>query len=713
MAETVVKTIENIDELFSQIVVNGEVYESTRYVPPVTTQTPSQSTQTSTETETVSDTPVRQVQGQDVHGVELNDVLHDFVDQRVTQALEEEVTAREDADTQLQTNIDNEEMARQQADYGLGQRITAIEEVIPNQATPSNQLADKAFVNSSIATNTANFLGTYTSLADIEAIPNPTNNDYAYLETTDTAGNTLYDRYKYSAEDEQWLFEYELNNSSFTAEQWATINSGLTQSSVSADISSAIEALDVSAVGGSGNYIKQISQTDGKITAVTGNVTSSITSGSDDPVTSGAVADALANITVTDAVTAEKLKTARNLKVALGSTTAQSFDGSANAESIGVGGTLGVANGGTGQTDLASVTVGSAKNSSALDKPVTCSTASGTSAKTVALEGFNLVKGAHLLITMANANTSASAITMNVNGTGAKTIRWNGTVTSSSTYAMTADTYSCYYDGTYWNMDSAREAYSARTASACTGNSSTADTTRGTAYCTTDSATPAKVASMRGYVLQSGATFPITFTKDNTSASALTLSVNSTTAKTIYINGSASSASNYTLPAGTYLCRYNGTNYYIDTGYAVPNARSANTSNVATQADYTRGTAYCSTAGGTQAKVASMRGFSLANGSAFPITFTQDNSYNGTITLEINSTGVKDVWINGEVSSATNKTLPKGTYICSYFSGDDVYDIERKCNIYYANIANYARETKCIHYGSAPLNPSNGEIWLE
>ena len=682
MTETVVKTIENIDELFSQIVVNGEVHQSTRYVPPVATQTqtssPSQGTQTSTATETGSDTPVRQTQGQDIYGVELNDVLHDFVDQRVTQALEEEVTARENAETQLQTNIDNEEMARQQADYGLGQRITTIEEVIPNQATPSNQLADKAFVNSSIATNTANFLGTYTSLADIEAIPNPTNNDYAYLETTDTAGNTLYDRYKYSAEDEQWLFEYELNNSSFTAEQWATINSGLTQSSVSSDISSAIEALDVSAIGGSGKYIKQISQTDGKITAVTGNITSSITSGSNDPVTSGAVADALANITVTDAVTAEKLKTARNLKVSLSSSNAQSFDGSANAESIGVSGTLPATNGGTGQTSLDDVTVGISKgvdvaentqvadldtvtisadafisdcdsgtankpsgtsigtaltlyagyqsalpvtnsktrfiqmffagasklytrvgtrplagqtitwgtwnkltfdgdvNASSMSIPVTCSTAGAESAKTVALEGFNLVKGAHLLITMANANTSASAITMNVNSTGAKTIRWNGTVTSASAYAMTADTYACYYDGTYWNMDNAREVYSARTASGCSGNSSTADTTRGTAYCTTAGDTQAKVASMRGYVLQNGATFPITFTNANSYNGVITLNVNSTGAKNVYINGAVTSSSNKTLPAGTYLCRYNGSYYYIDTSYFVTNARNAN-----------------------------------------------------------------------------------------------------------------------------------------
>lgn len=109
--------------------------------------------------------------------------------------------------------------------------ISAINDLIPSQATSSNQLADKNFVNSSIATNTANFIGTFTSVADLEAYSGTlTNNDYAFVETTDTAGNTLYDRYKWNGTE--WLFEYELNNSSFTSDQWASINSGITSNDV-------------------------------------------------------------------------------------------------------------------------------------------------------------------------------------------------------------------------------------------------------------------------------------------------------------------------------------------------------------------------------------------------------------------------------------------------------------------------------------------------
>lgn len=210
--------------------------------------------------------------------------------------LSAETTARENADTALGnrlTTVENglsaEVTARENADTALGNRVTAIESKIPNQASAQNQLADKDFVNSSIATNTANFLGTYSSLADIEAIQNPTNNDYAFLETTDSQGNNVYDRYKYSASEDEWLFEYELNNSSFTSGQWATINSGLTQSSVDSDIATAIGALDATQAGGEGKYIKSISETDGVIETEVGTIDSAVTASSNNPVSSDAV----------------------------------------------------------------------------------------------------------------------------------------------------------------------------------------------------------------------------------------------------------------------------------------------------------------------------------------------------------------------------------------------------------------------------------------
>lgn len=97
---------------------------------------------------------------------------------------------------------------------------------------------DKAvadFVNSSVATNTANYISNdgepFTSVAQLEAYSGTvTNNDYAFVTGTDSAGNTYYDRYKatVSGSTVTWALEYRLNNSSFTAAQWAAINSGIT-----------------------------------------------------------------------------------------------------------------------------------------------------------------------------------------------------------------------------------------------------------------------------------------------------------------------------------------------------------------------------------------------------------------------------------------------------------------------------------------------------
>lgn len=122
--------------------------------------------------------------------------------------------------------------------------VEAIEAKIPSAASAENQLADKAFVNSTVGTNTAIFRGTFNSVAELEAYSGEkTNNDYAFVITTDVNGNTVYNRYKFNGTS--WVYEYSLNNSSFTAAQWAAIQSGITSGEV-ALIQSALQpgALD-------------------------------------------------------------------------------------------------------------------------------------------------------------------------------------------------------------------------------------------------------------------------------------------------------------------------------------------------------------------------------------------------------------------------------------------------------------------------------------
>lgn len=131
------------------------------------------------------------------------------------------------------------------ADAALQQAIEAILLLIPSAASALNQLADKSFVNSSIATATATFRGTYNLVTDLGLTVSAThpqiatalasevstadNNDYCFVQIPVSDQSQLIrvtERYKFNGTT--WSYEYDLNNSGFTADQWAAINSGIT-----------------------------------------------------------------------------------------------------------------------------------------------------------------------------------------------------------------------------------------------------------------------------------------------------------------------------------------------------------------------------------------------------------------------------------------------------------------------------------------------------
>lgn len=131
----------------------------------------------------------------------------------------------------VQTSLGLADTALQDADLTpINNDIDAIEAKIPSAASSSNQLADKAFVNSSIATNTATFKGTFNSLAELQAVTGATNNDYGFVIEYDQQGNEYYDRYKYNGS--AWVYEYKIESTPFTAAQWAAIQSGITSGDV-------------------------------------------------------------------------------------------------------------------------------------------------------------------------------------------------------------------------------------------------------------------------------------------------------------------------------------------------------------------------------------------------------------------------------------------------------------------------------------------------
>lgn len=80
----------------------------------------------------------------------------------------------------------------------------------------------------------------------------------------------------------------------------------------------------------------------------------------------------------------------------------------------------------------------------------TCSTAAATAAKTCSFTNFSLTSGAHITVKFTYNNT-ASSPTLNVNSTGAKTIRYAGATLSSTQYWAAGQVVDFVYDGTYWN----------------------------------------------------------------------------------------------------------------------------------------------------------------------------------------------------------------------------------------------------------------------
>lgn len=161
------------------------------------------------------------------------DTEHDTKLNTLNTNLAAEVTRATGKENEIISSVASEETRAKAAEQQNAGGIADINSKIPSEASSQNQLADKNFVNSSVGTNTANYISNggepFGSFAELEAYSGQkTNNDYAFVRTTDAAGNTVFKRYKYNASTNTWALEYELNNSSFTSQQWEAINSGIT-----------------------------------------------------------------------------------------------------------------------------------------------------------------------------------------------------------------------------------------------------------------------------------------------------------------------------------------------------------------------------------------------------------------------------------------------------------------------------------------------------
>lgn len=432
----------------------------------------------------------------DVGAVAIDDIVDNLITEDTTKVLsanQGKVLADRDAATNQQLTLANAAITAIQGDVSTLQNsvskntedttqnmadIADINKKIPTQASETNKLADKNFVNSSInnvaafyitADANGNAFETYAQLSTATVfysggqVRTPTRNDYCVVRSDENHDNAT-TRYIYQGS--QWEFQYIVNETSLTAEQLAAINSGITSALVT--------------------KLNGIENGANKITVVqsTGTSTSSVMS---------------QNATTTEL--------------------AKKF------------------NSGYG----------------------TCSTASATSAKVVTIADTNwkLKVGTIIGVKFTNSN-SASNVTLNVNNTGAKNIWYNNAnYTGNSVNVCGSANRIIYYmySGTVWVWIS---------------NSNNANTDTIPAISWTASGTAAKTASCTSYQLLAKSYFNIVMTNANTSKTALTLNVNGKGAKPIFINGTASSATNYTLPAGSYIVYYDGTNYQFRTDGNLP-----------------------------------------------------------------------------------------------------------------------------------------------
>ena len=188
----------------------------------------------------------------------------------------------------------------------------------------------------------------------------------------------------------------------------------------------------------------------------------------------------------------------------------------------------------------------------------------------------------------------------------------------------------------------------------------------------TTASTAEKAVTISGFTssdFDAGTIVGILFTTANTAATP-TLNINSLGARAIYIGNSTLNSTTNVLKwsANTMLYfMYNGAYFRYMYASAAANAtqpRGANT---------WYGTS--STAAATQAKTSTIENFVLTKGALITINFSTANSYNGLITLNINSTGAKNIYYKNAVTSSTNKPLWKANSTITFVYDSSYYHI--------------------------------------
>ena len=183
-----------------------------------------------------------------------------------------------------------------------------------------------------------------------------------------------------------------------------------------------------------------------------------------------------------------------------------------------------------------------------------CSTAAATTAKTVTTTdgSYELKTGSAIFVKFTVTNTGAvGSLTLDVDSTGAKPIKYRGSNLPSAGTLSANRLYSFIYDGTNYNLLGDLDTNTTYT---------NASLGQGYGTCSTAESTTAKVVTLSSYALTTGGVVVVKFT--NAVPANATMNINSKGAKNIYYQGGAITAG--VISAGdiaTFI--YDGTQYHL------------------------------------------------------------------------------------------------------------------------------------------------------
>lgn len=181
-----------------------------------------------------------------------------------------------------------------------------------------------------------------------------------------------------------------------------------------------------------------------------------------------------------------------------------------------------------------------------------CETSAYMAAKTVTVDNFSLEEGAMIIVRFYYGDCASGASTLNVNGTGAKTMIYDNLSHAGNhlTYYKdwTEDSVQMFtYDGTYWVAPKPK-------------TYTNASLGQGYGTCSTVASTTAKVVSLSSYALTTGGIVSVKFSY--VVPAGATMNINDKGAKSIYYRGAAITA-NIIGAGDTATFIYYGSKYHL------------------------------------------------------------------------------------------------------------------------------------------------------